>query len=134
MKQFFYHGIISGILAAVASVIYLKIYQSTLDIAFDKVLNPLSILSASILSCILISFGYFLLTKYKKQRFKGILNIMILVLSFASIIAVFTISLPLEIESPELFPGLAIPMHFFPALAYFAVDPFFKGKDVYLNS
>jgi hypothetical protein len=36
--------------------------------------------------------------------------------------------LPLNIESPEMFPGLAIPMHFFSALFFFAVYPYFRSR------
>jgi hypothetical protein len=35
-------------------------------------------------------------------------------------------SLPLDIEYPELFPGLVVPMHFFPAYAFLTIYPFFK--------
>ena len=56
------------------------------------------------------------------------LNLVIAVLSFASIISPISMSLPLDIESPELFPGLVVPMHFFPALAFFAISPFFKTQ------
>jgi len=34
-------------------------------------------------------------------------------------------SLPLDIEYPEMFPGLAITMHFFPAIIFFGLYPFF---------
>jgi hypothetical protein len=37
-----------------------------------------------------------------------------------------SVSLPLEIKNPELFPGLAVPMIFFPALAWYTVKPLFK--------
>jgi hypothetical protein len=50
------------------------------------------------------------------------------VLSFASIIGAIGMTLPLDIDFPELFPGLVVPMHFFPALAYFAIAPFFKKE------
>jgi hypothetical protein len=36
----------------------------------------------------------------------------------------------LDVEFPEMFPGLVIPMHFFPALAFFAIDPFFKQSSI----
>ena len=28
----------------------------------------------------------------------------------------------------KLFPGLVVPMHFFPAVAYFTIAPFFQTK------
>lgn len=76
----------------------------------------------------LMTLGYAALLKFKKQNLTGWLNVAIAVLSFASIISPIAMSLPLDIESPELFPGLVVPMHFFPALAFFALAPFFQNS------
>jgi hypothetical protein len=130
MKKIFIHGIIAGALSAIASLIYFKLYQTTLDTKFDKIINIGSIIGSSIFGCLLMSLGYFILLKLKKENLKGLLNIIISVLSFASIIGVISMTLPLDIESPELFPGLVIPMHFFPALAFFALEPFFRQKNI----
>lgn len=130
MKKTFIHGIVAGVLASTASLIYFNLYQSTLGTSFNKVINAGSIVGASIFGCVLISIAYFFLYRFNKENFKGILNIVITVLSFASIIGAISTSLPLDIESPELFPGLAVPMHFFPALAFFAIEPFFGYKKV----
>jgi hypothetical protein len=128
MKKIFIHGIVAGILSSIASLIYFYLYQTTLGTSFDKVINAGSIVGSSIFGCVLISIGYLLIFKFNKENFKGILNIAITVLSFASIIGVISMSLPLDIESPELFTGLAVPMHFFPALAFFAIEPFFRQQ------
>lgn len=128
MKKIFIHGLVAGILSGLASIIYFKLYQSTLVTSFDKVINPGSIIGSSIFGCLLMATGYFLLSKFKKENFKGILNVTISVLSFVSIVGVISMTLPIEIENPELFPGLAIPMHFFPALAFFTIEPFFTAK------
>lgn len=133
MKKIFIHGIVAGILASTASLIYFNLYQSTLGTSFDKVINTGSIVGSSIFGCVLISIGYFLLFKIKRENLKGILNVAITVLSFASIIGAISMSLPLDIESPELFPGLSVPMHFFPALAFFAIEPFFRQKDTNID-
>jgi hypothetical protein len=128
MKKIIIHGLVAGILSGLASIIYFKLYQSTLATSFDKVINIGSIIGSSILGCLLMATGYFLLSKFKKENFKGILNVTISVLSFASIAGVISMTLPIEIENPELFPGLTIPMHFFPALAFFTIEPFFTAK------
>lgn len=128
MKKIFIHGVVAGILASTASIIYFNLYQSTLGTSFEQIINAGSIIGSSMIGCVLMSLGYFLLFKFKKENITGVLNIAISVLSFASIMGAITISLPLEVESPELFPGLAIPMHFFPALAFFAIEPFFRQK------
>jgi len=130
MKKTFFHGIISGILAALACIIYFKIYQNTLGTGFNKIINPGSISGACIFGCMLMAIGYWLLEKFNKEKLKGVLNIIIALLSFASILSPISMSLPLDIKNPELFPGLVIPMHFFPALAFFCLVPFFKGKSM----
>ena len=127
MKKIFIHGIIAGILSAVAGIIYFNIYQNALATAFGKIVNMGSIAGASVMGCMLMSLGYFLLEKYNKSSLKGWLNIIIAVLSFASIVSPISMSLPLDIEFPELFPGLVVPMHFFPALSFFAITPFFES-------
>jgi hypothetical protein len=130
MKKIFLQGIIAGLLSALASIIYFKIYQTTLETSFNKIINVGSIIGASLFGCILMTVGNFILLKYKKEYLTGILNLLILALSFASIISPISMSLPLDIETPELFPGLVIPMHFFPALAFFALEPFFRKKNL----
>lgn len=126
MKSVFVQGIVAGVLSSLASIIYLNIYQNTLMTNFDKIINTGSIIGASIIGCILISLGYLAMYKFNKSNLQGWLNVTICVLSFASIIGPIGMSLPLDIESPELFPGLVIPMHFFPALAFLTISPFFQ--------
>jgi hypothetical protein len=129
MRKTFLHGLTAGILAAVAGIIYFYIYQKALGTEFDKIVNAKSIAGASVLGCLLMAIGYWLLEKFNKEKLKGVMNILIAVLSFASIIGVISMSLPLDIKSPELFPGLVVPMHFFPALAFFCIAPFFRAQD-----
>lgn len=128
MRNTFLHGITAGILAAVAGIIYFNVYQSALGTEFGKIVNAKSITGASVFGCLLMALSYWLLEKFNKEKLKGALNILIAVLSFASIISVISMSLPLDIKSPELFPGLVVPMHFFPALAFFCIAPFFNAS------
>lgn len=126
MKRTFLHGTISGILAALAGIIYLNIYQTASEVHFEQIVSIGSISGASIIACLFMSIGYSALIKCNKQRFIGIVNITYAVLSFASIIGAIGMTLPLTIESPELFPGLVVPMHFFPVLAFLTISPFYK--------
>jgi hypothetical protein len=73
-----------------------------------------------------LSIGYVLLKKLNKIAWKGASNMLIAVLSFASITSPTAMSLALDIKNPELFSGLIVPMHFFPALAFFCIAPFFN--------
>jgi hypothetical protein len=128
MKKAFLHGIIAGVLAAAAGIVYFTIYQNTLGTEFDKVVNGRSIAGASVFGCMLMAIAYWLLERFNKENLKGIVNIVIALVSFVSILSPISMSLPLDIKNPELFPGLVVPMHFFPALAFFCLVPFFKKK------
>ncbi|MEM6261757.1 MAG: hypothetical protein AAGI38_04570 [Bacteroidota bacterium] len=126
MKKLIIHGVVASILASISGIIYAEIYANAMWSDFSAVINPTSIIAASTIGCLLMTLGYFVLIRFNKEKFIGFLNIVISVLSFASIVGPLGMSLPLDIESPELFPGLSIPMHFFPALAFFTVAPFFQ--------
>ena len=125
MKKFLIHGIIAGILTAVAGIVYQMVYENALFLDFSLVINPGSIAGSSIFGCVIMALGYWLLEHFKKANLKGWLNVLITVLSFLSILGPLSMSLPLEVEFPEMFPGLAIPMHFFPAMIFFGLNPFF---------
>lgn len=128
MKKILIQGLISGVLSAVACIFYDNLYQATLGTSFESIISNSAIIIACIIGCLLMSIGYIILKKWNKEHLTGVLNIIIVIVSFASIISPISISLPLNIESPELFPGLVTPMHFFPALVYFAITPFFTVK------
>jgi hypothetical protein len=128
MKANLIHGGLAGIMSAIASVIYLNVYQNLNFVDFSSVLNPGAIIGASIMGCIFMALGYVLLQKIGKPNGKGVLNLVIILLTSISILSPLLMDLPLELDFPELFPALAIPMHLFPALMFFGLDPFFKGK------
>jgi hypothetical protein len=77
------------------------------------------------IGCILMALGYVIAARLKRPLLIPILNVLYCILSFASIIGVLSFKLPLDVEFPEMFPGLAVPMHFFPALSFLALVPFF---------
>ena len=127
MKTVFFHGISAGGLAAFAAILYNKMYSEALLVDFSKVINSTSISGASVFACLLASVAYYFFTrkKYSDEWFNGIF----LLISFATFISPFSITLPFEIESPELFIGLAIPMHLFPVLFWMATRSLFWKVD-----
>jgi len=128
IKQSAIHSIISAVLASTACLVYNKIYSEAFYVDFSKVMNPIGIIASCLIGCLLMGAASFLVFKWKGRKMIGWLNVLIAILSFVSIIGVLGMVLPLDVESPEMFPGLAIPMHFFPALAFFATFPFFDQK------
>lgn len=131
-RKIFFHGISAGILSAIACMIYNRIYFFATEADFSKVLNTTTLIGINLGACLLAAIGFWLLTKWLKKGGEIIFNFLFTILSFASIVIPISISLPLNIKYPELFPGLSIPMHFFPALAWFTLKPLFI-KDI-LNS
>jgi hypothetical protein len=65
------------------------------------------------------------LIRFLKERGEIIFNFLFSIISFASVMIPISISLPLNVPYPELFPGLAVPMVFFPAIAWYTVNPLF---------
>lgn len=128
MKKLLIHGLVSGILAGIAGIIYLNIYNEAFGVDYSQIINIGAIIGSSLIGCMLMTLGYAALLKFDKQNLGGWLNIVFAVLSFVSIIGPIGMSLPLEVDFPELFPGLVVPMHFFPVLAFLTVEPFFKQQ------
>lgn len=128
MKNILIRGVVSGLLAATASIIYLKIYENLFFVDFNSVINETAIVVSSLIGCMLMAIGYILLYKVKKPNLIGAMNILIMVLSYLSILPALAMTLPLDVEFPELFPGMVVPMHFFPVITFFGFEPFFKSK------
>lgn len=121
-------GIVSGLLAGIAALVYARVYHSSLGADFSKVAWPVRIVAASLFGGVLAAIGYWVLDKALKEKGEIVFNLLFSMLSFASLLAPFAAKLPLDIEAPELFPGMVIPMHFFPALAWFTLKPIFIKK------
>lgn len=128
MKKHLIHGGVAGALAAIASIIFFKIYAELYFVDFSAVIDETAIIISSIMGCLLMAVGYIILDKVKKPNLYGALNILIMIFSFLSIVPVMGMPLPLEVEFPEMFPGMVIPMHFFPAVAFFGLAPFFQKQ------
>lgn len=125
-KHLLWNGAISSLFASIAGVVYFEVYQYLMLTEFNSVVNWGSILGASTMGCLLMTLGYWAGSKFSVPRFIGWLNIIYTTLSFASIIGAMDASLPLDLDFPELFPGLVVPLHFFPVLAFFTFQPFFQ--------
>lgn len=121
-------GVAGSLLSSLASIIYLNIYKEALVVDFSKVAGISNIIAACSIGCLLMTIGYKLVIKWKGTKTIGWLNIAYSVFSFATIVGVMGFNLPLDTESPELFPGMIIPMHFFPVLSILTIYPFFKIK------
>ena len=124
-KKVFFHSITAGILAAIAAILYNRIYFFASEADFSKVLNVYSLIGLNLMICMVAGLMYSLLQKLLKEKSEIIFNFLFSISSFACVIIPISMTLPLTISFPELFPGLAVPMVLFPALAWFTTKPFF---------
>ena len=124
-KKLFYQGISAGILSTIACIIYNRIYFFATEVDFSKVVNIPVLAGINLLACLLAAAGYWVFKKLLKRNADIFFNFTFTIFSFASVIFPISISLPLDVKFPELFPGLTVPMHFFPALAWFTIRPLF---------
>jgi hypothetical protein len=127
-RKIFFHAVTAGVLASLAGFIYSRIYYFATEIDFSKVANLTVISGYCILFCMLTAVLNYVCIRFFKNRGEIIFNFILSTVSFAMVIIPISISLPLEIKSPELFPGLGVPLIFFPALAWYTVNPIFNRK------
>lgn len=126
MKQGLLHGILAGILAGITGYVYNMVYLEALLVDFSPIINTGSIFGSTLFGCVLASVGYFFFGKWIKKRLDPIFNAVFLALTFMSFAGTFGAELPLNIEDPELFIGLSIPLHLFPVLFWLATKPLFN--------
>jgi hypothetical protein len=132
MKRILLLGLVAGVLAAIAALIYQQVYTNALGADFTELVKPVNIFITCIGAGLLSGLGYFLFTKWLGHSGEIVFNFVLVILSFASILGPFATKLPLTIDMPELFPGLTVPMHFFPALAWFTLKPLFIKVPMYI--
>ena len=126
IKKIFIQSLVAGILAAIAANIYDRIYFFATETDYSNIINPGSLLGLNMLVSLMAGLLYWLLTLIFKTRGAVIFNFVYSVGSFACVIIPIAITLPLSTPSPELFPGLTVPMVFFPVIAWMTIDPLFK--------
>jgi hypothetical protein len=116
-------GLFAGVLAASESIVYSKIYSSTLGVDYSMIVTTPCITIASTTVCLIAGIAYLFLHNLLQEKTDFTFNTMFVLLSLATAALPFSFKLPLAIDNPELFPGLAIPMHIFPVLAWFTLRP-----------
>lgn len=122
-------AVLVGVLSGIAGVVYQKVYIETVGEGFVNIASVKNIMTGCILGTLVAAIGYFLLSLVLKGKTEMVFNLLFVILSFASILGPIGFKLPLDQDTPELFPGLTVPMHFFPALGWFALRPLF-GKSI----
>jgi len=125
-KKILYQSLVAGILAAIAANIYNQIYFFATQVDYSSIVNVWSMIGVNIGVSFLAGLLYLALNKIFKAKGPIIFNFVYSVGSFACVIIPVAMTLPLKQPFPELFPGLTVPMVFFPVIAWMTVDPLFK--------
>ncbi|HRI80264.1 MAG TPA: hypothetical protein PLR06_12085 [Cyclobacteriaceae bacterium] len=125
-RPIFIQSLVAGILAAVAANIYNQIYFFATQIDYSVMVNVWSITGVNILVSLFAGLLYAMLVRFFKSKGHIIFYFLYSIGSFACIVIPLAITLPLSTPFPELFPGLTIPMVFFPCIAWMTIDPLFK--------
>jgi hypothetical protein len=126
-KRIFIHALLAAAVAAVAGIIYNRIYFFATEADFSRIVNYGSIAGFSFLVCMAAAFVEYALLSWLGKRGQAVFNFLFSIVSFACVMVPISATLPLTIKTPELFPGLAVPMVFFPALAWYTVAPLFQA-------
>ena len=127
-RRIFFHAVTAGFLASLAGFIYGRIYFFATEIDFSKVANLTTVSSYCILFCMLAAVLNYACIRFFRKNGEIIFNFILSIVSFAMVMIPISISLPLDIKSPELFPGLGVPIIFFPAIAWYTVNPIFNRR------
>jgi hypothetical protein len=125
-RAVFIQSIVAGILAAIAANIYNQIYFFATQVDFSSIVNPIGLIAINVFVSLLAGLLYSLLVFLFKTRGPIFFNFVYSVGSFACVVIPIAYTLPLSVQFPELFPGLTVPMVFFPVIAWMTVDPLFR--------
>ena len=128
-KRVIIQSLVAGILAAIAANIYNQIYFFATQVDYSAIINVGSLVGLNLMVSLMAGLLYWLLTAWLRRSGVIIFNFIYSVGSFACIIIPLAITLPLSTEAPELFPGLTIPMIFFPVISWMTIDPLFVRRN-----
>jgi len=128
-KRIFFWGLTAGILSAVASIIYQQIHEYASYTDFRRVLSVQMIIAVNLIGAMLAALAFWTCNKLFLKNAEFIFNLLLSLGTIASILyPIFYFKLPLDVPVPEMFPVLAVPMHFMPAMAWITLRPLFAKK------
>jgi predicted membrane metal-binding protein len=120
----------SGLLAGVVSYSYGDIFEKQLMEDYSNVVPTAAIFISCLIGTILATLGFWLLTKFIPKYGEFIFAFLFALLTTASLVGVlgFTFTDDSNELHQFIFYGYAMPMHFFPFLAWYVFKPLFDKK------
>lgn len=134
IKKTFFLAVLAAVLSSALCIVYSMVYFKANEFDFSPVISYWHMIAASLVGTLVLAWGNFFALKFIKNKTVAQVSFNLLagILSFASIVGAFAAVLPIDLfEDPTalfVFPGLAVPMHFFPILSHLAVLPLFTNK------
>jgi hypothetical protein len=124
-------GLTAGLLSGAACMVFAKVYADTMYVDFSPLVGPMNYFGACIFGCVLASIGFWAAVKVMPKYGEGVFNLLFAMATFASILGPIAHIWPLDADQDLItyFPMYAMTLHFFPAVVWFALKPWFmKAK------
>jgi hypothetical protein len=123
----------SGLLAGLVSFGWSEIFQSDkfTGLDYSSVISVPAIFISCLIGTIMATFGHWGLVKFLPRKIADVIfGFLFSALSTASLISVllFNVGDKCADCDPIAFWGYAMPMHFFPFLAWYTLKPLFENK------
>lgn len=120
----------SGLLAGVVSYVYGDMIQNQLVEDYSKEVPTIAIFISCLIGTILATVGHWVLTKFIPSFGEVIFGLLFAGLTTASLIGVLGFVFKGETTEAHqyIFYCYAMPMHFFPFLAWYTLKPLFESK------
>lgn len=124
-------AILSGLLSGLAAYLYGMVFQEALLVDYSAVVPTAAMFISSLIGTVLATAGFAGLIRITPKYGEIIFGFLFALVSFMSIAGVFAAQLPDSDDESfyYLIYGYAIPMHFFPFVAWYTFKPIFiKNK------
>jgi len=120
-------GIVAGLLSGTACLVFAKVYQETMYLDFSPLVGTMNYFGACLFGCVLASIGFWAAVKVMPKYGEAVFNLLFALLTFASILGPIGYVWPLDADQDLItyFPMYAMTLHFFPAVVWFALRPWF---------
>ena len=74
-KKLFFHSLFAGIIAAIAAIIYTRIYFFATQVDFSKLLNTVSLIGLNIGICLLVGIIFWASIKLLKKKGRSVISL-----------------------------------------------------------
>jgi hypothetical protein len=123
-------GVTAGLLSGLACIVFANVYKETMYLDFTPLVGSMNYLGSCIFGCVLASIGYWAAVKVMPKYGDAVFGLLFALLTFTSILGPIGYTWPPEADTDLItyFPMYAMTLHFFPAVVWFALKPWFLNR------